>query len=154
MELAYVEWCYKSRERDPMLDSRRNKALLYRAEFGDEVRERLPVELGQCYPRSRAIQSMHVLVGSKETYSSLGVFVCLHAFEALERIMEDAGCGVQREVLVGQYTGRQPTGGGSPLYREHMVCRQNSVLAYAPEDISCLTRASVGLRLRRGHEYQ
>lgn len=37
--------------------------------------------------------------------------------------MEDAGCGVEGEVLVGGYPWRKPAGGGGPFDGEHMVCK-------------------------------
>lgn len=49
------------------------------------------------------------------------VFVGFHAFEAFEGVVEDAGCGVEGEVLVRSYACGEPALGGGPFYREHVV---------------------------------
>ena len=52
------------------------------------------------------------------------VLVGLHSLEAFEGVVKDAGCRVEREVLVRDYSRGEPAGRGSPFYREHMICRQ------------------------------
>lgn len=37
--------------------------------------------------------------------------------------MEDAGCGVEGEVLVGRYARRKPARRGSPFYGKHVIWR-------------------------------
>lgn len=51
------------------------------------------------------------------------VDVGLHAFEAFKGVVENAGGGVEGEVLVGNDVRGGPAGSRGPFYREHMVCR-------------------------------
>lgn len=60
-------------------------------------------------------------MGTEETGAAGVVAVGFHAFEAFEGVVEDAGCGVQREVLVGCDLGGCPAAGGGPFDGEHMV---------------------------------
>lgn len=54
------------------------------------------------------VHSGHVLRWAEEPYAAGAVFVGFHAFETFECVVEDAGGGVEGEVLVGCYTSGEP----------------------------------------------
>lgn len=74
------------------------------------------------------------------------VFVGFHALEAFEGVVEDAGCGVEGEVLVGSYSRREPARGGGPFYCEHVVCIERASAGIGPiEYYLCLGRGFADL---------
>ncbi len=73
-------------------------------------------EIRESDPGGGFIEAGHVLVGAEEANIASAVLVGFHTLEAFEGVVEDAGCRVEREVLVRGYSRGEPTGGGSPLY--------------------------------------
>lgn len=92
---------------------------------GHEARNALDhgvgVERGEGDSGGRGVETGHVAVGTEETDVAAGGEVGLHALEAGEGVVEDAGRGVQGEVLVGCDARGGPAGGGGPFDGEHMV---------------------------------
>lgn len=85
-------------------------------EFRDQVDHWLGVDSGEGDASGRFVQSCHVLVRTEEANLPVGVFVGFHAFEAFESVVEDAGGGVEAEILVGCYAGSEPALGSRPFY--------------------------------------
>lgn len=92
----------------------------------DEGAEKLDhgvgVECGEGDALRRGIEACHVAVRAEEPGLAVVVDVGLHAFEAFKGVMEDAGGGVQGEILVGHDVRGGPAGGRGPFHGEHMVC--------------------------------
>lgn len=74
-------------------------------EFRDEVDHRLGFEGGEGDAGGGIVETGHVLIRAEEADLPVGVLVGFHAFEAFEGVVEDAGGGVEAEVLVGGYAG-------------------------------------------------
>lgn len=93
-------------------------------ELGDELDHAGGLKGRQGDAGRRLVEALHVLVGAEQADLALAVLVSLHALEALERIVEDAGGGVQGEVLVGNNLGALPSVVLVPLDGEHMICER------------------------------
>ena len=91
-------------------------------ELGDKVDQGGRVESRQSDARGRLVEARHVLVRAEKADLAGLVLVRLHALEALEGVVEDAGGGVEREVLVGLDLGRVPAVLLGPFDGEHVVC--------------------------------
>ena len=72
-------------------------------------------EIWKSDPGGRFIEAGHVLVRAEEADITSAILVGLHSLEAFEGVVENAGCRVEREILVRGYPRCEPTGGGSPL---------------------------------------
>lgn len=73
-------------------------------------------EIRESNPGGGFIEAGHILFGAKEANIPSAVLVGLHPLEALEGVVEDAGCRVEGEILVRGYSRFKPTGSGSPFY--------------------------------------
>lgn len=91
-------------------------------EFRDEVDHGLGFEGGEGDAGGRFVEAGHVFIGAEESDLAGGVLVGFHAFETFEGVVENAGGGVEAEVLVGGYAGGEPALGGGPFDGEHVVC--------------------------------
>ena len=99
-----------------------DEALFHGGELGDEGGEGFAVEGGEGDARAGLVETGHVAVGAEEVdFARVWVLVGFHAFEGSEGVVEDAGGGVEAEVLVGGYSGLEPALGGGPFNGEHVV---------------------------------
>lgn len=87
----------------------RDEPLVRLDQLADQLDERITIEGGQGDSGRRLVQALHILVWPEEAYLSLRVLVCLHALKASKCVVEDACCGIEREVLVRCYAWVQPT---------------------------------------------
>ena len=107
-------------------------------QLGDQVDQGGRVESGKGDAGGRLVEARHVLVGAEEADLAGLVLVRLHALETLESVVEDAGGGVEREVLVRLDLGRVPAILFGPFDGEHMVCWLEGLLVK-----SCFAYSSV-----------
>jgi hypothetical protein len=78
--------------------------------------------------------------------------VGLHALKAFKSVVEDTGCRVEGEILVGCDTWRKPAGRRCPFYRQHVVCeecvsrfsRRTGAVGRRPVNVLPKTRSSGG----------
>lgn len=91
-------------------------------EGAEETDHLVGVEGGEGDALGGGVETGHVAVGTEESGFAVVVDVGFHAFEALEGVVEDAGGGVEGEVLVGGDVRGGPAGGGGPFDGEHVVC--------------------------------
>lgn len=99
----------------------RNESFVRMYEFRNQVDEGAGLEGWKSDSRSGAVESCHVLVWPEEAHLACGVLVGFHTLEALEGVVEDAGRGIEAEVLVWRYAWGEPALGGRPFYGEHVV---------------------------------
>ncbi|KAK1848521.1 hypothetical protein CCHR01_08850 [Colletotrichum chrysophilum] len=107
----------------------RDEVLLEVGELGDELDHGGGLEGGQSDTGGRLVEAGHVLVRAEESDLTALILVSLHALETLESVVEDAGRGVEREVLVGDDLGVEPSRFLVPLDGEHVVCGARSAIA-------------------------
>jgi len=101
---------------------RRNEAFFELAEALDKFNESITLEVGKRDASGRFVYACHVLVWSKEPDRPARVFVSLHALEALKGVVEDAGRGIEREVLVFRDARWKPSFRCCPFDGKHVVC--------------------------------
>lgn len=89
--------------------------------LSNKLDQGLAVESRESNARRRLVQAFHVLVRTEQPGSSVLILVCLHSLETLESVVEDAGGGVQAEVLVGDNARGVPAIGSGPLNCKHMI---------------------------------
>ena len=96
-------------------DVRGNEALLHGAELRDEIDQRGGFDGREGDPCRGLVEAGHVLVRAEEPDLPFAVFVGFHALEAFEGVVENAGCRVKTEVLVGGDAGGEPAFGCCPF---------------------------------------
>lgn len=96
------------RERGRGGEVRRDKPLFQPCEFGNKLRKSLPVESRKGNPFSTPIQPSHIAIRPEKAQAPICSLISFHALERLEGVMEDAGCGIEGEVLVGGYSRGEP----------------------------------------------
>jgi hypothetical protein len=69
----------------------------------------------------RAVEALHVHVGTEETSLSVLVLVGLHTLKALKGIVEDNSGGIQLELSILLDLGDAPSLAGLPLNGQHVV---------------------------------
>lgn len=78
----------------------RDPAVLDFQELLDTREELSLVKLGERQPLTRAREPGHVHVRAKEPDLAFRVLVCLHAFEALDAVVEDNARGIQGQLAI------------------------------------------------------
>lgn len=123
--LAHAEGLLRADERRPQVERVApllgDEALLELGELGDQVDEGGGREGGQGDAGGGPVEALHVLVRAEQPDLPVLVLVGLHALEALEGVVEDAGGRVERQVLVRLDGGLQPAVLLGPLHRQHVV---------------------------------
>ena len=84
------------------------------------MHENFPVKFGQCDPLRRTVKSLNIALGPEEPYLSSTVLVGLHAFEALDGVMEGGVKWMDGDGLQWGDSGVRPDALGA-VNPEHMV---------------------------------